>query len=81
MPIWFSTGGGVVPVAVHGVHVAVSANGGKTWYPLRVSGSGSRRSVTATDPGNAGYVSLRVSATDADGTSVSMVVFNAYRVS
>lgn len=81
VPIWFSTGGGVVPVAVHGVSVAVSANSGKTWYPLRVSGSGSQRSVTVTDPRNAGYVSLRISAADADGTFVSVVVFNAYRVS
>lgn len=81
VPIWFGTGGGVVPVAVHGVQVAVSANGGKNWYPLHVSGSGSQRSVTVTNPRNAGYVSLRISATDADGTSVSLVVFNAYRVS
>jgi len=66
---------------VHGVQVAVSANGGKNWYPPHVSGSGSQRSVTVTNPRNAGYVSLRISATDAHGTSVSVVVFNAYRVS
>lgn len=81
VPIWFGTGSGAVPVAVRGVQVAVSANGGKNWYPLRVSGSGSQRSVTVTNPRNAGYVSLRISATDAAGTSVSVVVFNAYRVS
>lgn len=80
VPIWFGSGG-VVPVAVHGVQVAASANGGRTWQALHVSGSGSQRTVTVANPGSAGYISLRVSATDASGTSISVVVFNAYRVS
>jgi hypothetical protein len=69
------------PGSVHSVAVWASANGGKTWYPLRVSGGGTRFSVTVTNPAKAGFVSLRVRGADASGVSTDETIVNAYAVS
>jgi hypothetical protein len=71
----------VGPSSVHGVAVWASANGGKNWYPLRVTGSGVRWSVTVTNPAKAGYVSLRVRGSDASGVTTDETIINAYAVS
>jgi hypothetical protein len=79
VPIWFSNLGGNVPV--HGVQVWMSANGGKNWHSLRVTGTGAKRIVTVTNPAKAGYVSLRVKGTDGTGVTTDVTVINAYAVS
>ena len=79
VPITFDTQAG--PIAVHGVKVWASANGGKTWTAHAVSNSGSTWTVTIANPGQAGYVSLRVQGTSASGATALVTVINAYRVS
>jgi hypothetical protein len=68
-------------VAVHSVRMWMSANGGKNWYPLRVTGTGADRTVTVTNPAKAGYVSLRVRGTDGTGVTTDVTIINAYAVS
>lgn len=62
------------------VSAQVSADGGKTWRPAKVTSAGSGRfriSFTATAGTN---VTLRVSASDASGGSITETIPNAYRV-
>jgi subtilisin family serine protease len=70
-------GASAVPVKV--LTVDVSTDDGKTWHPAKVerAGAGWRTKVT-NEPGAA--VSLRASATDADGNKVEQTVLRGYRV-
>jgi hypothetical protein len=79
VPIRFASISG--SVAVHGVQVWMSANGGKNWHLLRVTGTGAERTVTVTNPATAGDVSLRVRGTDGSGITTDVTVINAYAVS
>ena len=66
-------------VAVTGAKVAVSLDGGKSWHPAAVSGSAG--SYTASFSAPAGVqVSLRTSAADAAGSTVTETLINAYQV-
>lgn len=79
IPITFDTQTGAI--AVHGVAVWASVNGGQTWTALTVSNTGHSWSVTVRNPAHAGFVSLRVKGTSAAGFSASVTAINAYRVS
>jgi hypothetical protein len=58
----------------------VSVNDGKTWHPAKITGHDG--SYTATFRARAGVkVSLRTSATDTTGGSVTETLLNAYQVS
>jgi len=82
VPIWFTLGDYKNSnISVHGVKVWASADGGKTWYALRVGHSGFQWTVSVRNPGKPGFVSLRVQGTDSSGFTVSETVINAYRVS
>jgi hypothetical protein len=60
--------------------VSVSFDGGKTWHPATVTGHDG--SYTAAFKAPAGTkVSLRTSATDAAGGSITETLINAYRTS
>ena len=66
-------------VAVTGAKVAVSFDGGKSWHAATVSGSAG--SYTASFSAPAGVkVSLRTSAADAAGGTVTETLINAYQV-
>jgi hypothetical protein len=67
-------------ISAHGVRVWASADGGKTWQPLRVSRSGPHWTVVVTNPGTAGFVSLRVQGTDAHGSTARVTLTSAYAV-
>ncbi|MGK5739831.1 S8 family serine peptidase [Micromonospora sp. URMC 103] len=58
------------------VRVEVSFDGGKSWRPAPVHGSGTR--FTAMVPAGHGTVSLRVHAADRAGNSVDQTVVDAY---
>jgi hypothetical protein len=67
------------PVGVTGASVRVSFDGGHTWQPATVTPAGSGRfTVTFTAPAGV-TVSLRTSATDAAGGSVTETIQDAYR--
>jgi len=70
---------------VNGVQVtratmSVSFDGGTTWHPAKVTGHGGSYTATFTAPAGA-KVSLRTSATDAAGGSVTETLPAAYQIS
>jgi hypothetical protein len=81
VPIWLTHYAANHSVGVHSVQVWASGNGGKTWTALKVSHSGGTWTVTVTNPDEAGYVSLRVSAPLSNGVTTKVTVINAYAVS
>jgi hypothetical protein len=66
-------------VAVTGAKVAVSFDGGKSWHPAAVSGSAGSYTASFTAPAGV-KVSLRTSAADAAGGTVTETLINAYQV-
>jgi len=66
-------------VRITGARVQVSFNGGRTWRPATVKSAGSGQfTVSFTAPAGA-EVSLRTSATDAAGGSITETIQDAYR--
>jgi hypothetical protein len=59
--------------------VAVSLDGGKTWRQATVTGSGGSYTASFTAPAGA-KVSLRTSAADAAGGTITETLINAYQV-
>jgi hypothetical protein len=70
----------VKPITVTRASVSVSFDGGKTWHRATVTGHGGRYTATFTAPAGA-KVSLRTSAADAAGGSVTETITNAYQTS
>ncbi|HZM77979.1 MAG TPA: S8 family serine peptidase [Candidatus Limnocylindrales bacterium] len=69
------------PVAgINTITVQYSTDDGATWQNATVTGSGPNRTATVTNPGTSGYVSLRATATDWAGNSVTQTTIRAYRV-
>ncbi|MEU8418878.1 S8 family serine peptidase [Amycolatopsis japonica] len=68
--------------SVRQVTAEASFDGGKTWHRQFVFGSGSHRQAFVAAPpfGSARFASLRLSATDSGGNSVTQTVMNAYRL-
>ncbi|MFD5091177.1 S8 family serine peptidase [Amycolatopsis thailandensis] len=64
------------------VTAEASFDGGKTWRRQLVFGSGPRRQAFVVAPpfGSSPFVSLRLSATDSAGNSVTQTITNAYRL-
>jgi hypothetical protein len=59
----------------------VSLNGGKTWRPAQVRPAGQDRFSAAFTTSPSALVSLRVTATDTVGNSLTETILNAYRTS
>ena len=66
--------------AVTSAAVSVSFDGGKTWHPATVTGHDGSYTATFTAPAGA-KVSLRTSASDAAGGSITETLMNAYQIS
>jgi hypothetical protein len=61
------------------VSVSVSCDGGKTWQPATVTGSGGNYTASFSAPAGS-TVSLRTNAADAAGGSITETITSAYRV-
>jgi hypothetical protein len=70
----------VAPIPVTRASVAVSFDGGKTWHAAKVTGRAGNYTATFTAPAGV-TVSLRTSAADASGGSVTETITNAYQTS
>jgi hypothetical protein len=66
--------------AVRSLRVEVSFDDGHTWRPARVRGSGDHRIATVLNPRGAGFASLRATAADTKGNTVTQTVIRAYAV-
>jgi subtilisin family serine protease len=71
---------GAPQASITSLTVQVSADDGKTWQTAPVSPSGDGWVATVTNPA-AGFVSLKASATDSGGNSVTQTIERAYAVS
>ncbi|MFC4063446.1 S8 family serine peptidase [Actinoplanes subglobosus] len=60
------------------VGAEVSYDDGATWQRADVSGTGDQRTVTVTHPAGPGFVSLRASAADDAGNTVTQETIRAY---
>jgi subtilisin family serine protease len=68
------------PVAgMNTITVQYSTNDGATWQNATVTGLGNNRTATVTNPAS-GFVSLRVTATDFAGNSVTQTTIRAYQI-
>ncbi|MBB2940744.1 subtilisin family serine protease [Actinoplanes lutulentus] len=72
---------GVKVGKVKSVKLEVSYNDGKTWQKAGLRGSGDKRLATVQHPKGKGFVSLRVSASDTAGNTVTQTVIRAYGLS
>lgn len=69
------------PIAgINTITVQYSTDDGATWQAATMSGSGTSRTATLTHPNITGFVSLRATATDFAGNSVSQTTIRAYRI-
>jgi subtilisin family serine protease len=59
--------------------VEASFDGGKTWVPAQVFGTGDSREALVKRPAGHGLISLKASASDAAGNTVQQTILNAYR--
>ena len=69
----------VKPIKVTRAAVSVSFDGGKTWHAAQVTGHDGSYAAAFTAPAGA-KVTLRTSAADAAGGSVSEIIANAYQI-
>jgi hypothetical protein len=67
--------------AVKTATVQVSQNGGKTWRPVAVTGTGPGRFRAVFSDKRAGTVALRVTAADSAGSRIKETILSAYKVS
>jgi hypothetical protein len=67
-------------IAVTRASVSVSFDGGKTWHPTHVTGHNGSYTATFTAPAGA-KVSLRTSAADTAGGSITETITNGYQTS
>jgi hypothetical protein len=61
--------------------VQVSQDGGKTWRPVAVTGTGPGRFRAVFSDKQAGAVALRASAADSAGSQIKETILSAYKVS
>ncbi|ROT31669.1 peptidase S8 [Micromonospora sp. HM5-17] len=65
---------------IRSVAVDVSYDDGRTWHRARVVASGGTGQVLLRHPEQAGFVSLRATATDRSGNTVRQTVLRAYAI-
>lgn len=71
---------GTTTAQVKQLTVQASFDDGRTWTPLRPRPAGGGRQVAVTNPGHAGFVSLRAAAQDPAGDTVTQMILRAYAV-
>jgi len=70
---------GMVRYPIRSVRLEVSADGGRTWQVVRVTGHGLTRWAQVPDPAS-GYVTIRTVVTDVRGDTSTQTVYQAYGV-
>ncbi len=69
------------PVAgINTITVEYSTDDGATWQTATMSGTGTNRTATVTHPSMNGFVSLRATAVDFAGNSVTQTTIRAYKI-
>ncbi|MET7951635.1 S8 family serine peptidase [Micromonospora sp. NPDC005324] len=80
IPVQVQRQPGVTASRVIGLTVDVSYDGGRSWHPAQVRHDGHGWTATVQHPAGAGYASLRATARDAAGNTVTERIIQAYRI-
>ncbi|GAA4670382.1 S8 family serine peptidase [Phytohabitans rumicis] len=80
VPVTVTPQPGSTAAAPSTLTVEVSHDDGVTWEPAAVDRAGGRPIATVRHPDRDGFVSLRATATDANGTKVEQTIIRAYRI-
>ncbi|TCB97637.1 peptidase S8 [Micromonospora zingiberis] len=80
IPVQVERQDGAPAARTRSLTVEVSYNGGKTWQRAKVHKAGSGWQATVQHPRGAGHVSLRASAEDSAGNTVTQRTIQAYRL-
>ncbi|GAB3954000.1 S8 family serine peptidase [Micromonospora vulcania] len=80
IPVQVQRQPGVSASRVTGLTVDVSYDGGQSWQPAQVRHGGHGWTATVRHPSGSGYASLRATARDADGNTVTQRIIQAYRL-
>ncbi|MER7472214.1 S8 family serine peptidase, partial [Micromonospora sp. NPDC000018] len=80
IPVQVQRQPGAPSARVAALTVDVSYDGGKTWQPARVRPGGDGWTATVRHPAGTGHVSLRATARDTAGNTVTQRVIQAYRL-
>ncbi|WP_074314304.1 S8 family serine peptidase [Micromonospora cremea] len=80
IPVQVQRQPGAAGSRVTGLTVDVSYDGGQSWRPAHVRHGGNGWTATVRHPAGAGYASLRATARDAAGNTVTERIIQAYRL-
>ncbi|WP_435208648.1 S8 family serine peptidase [Micromonospora sp. bgisy143] len=80
IPVQVQRQPGAPAARLTGLSVDVSYDGGRTWQPARVRHGGHGWTATVRHPAGPGYASLRATARDAAGNTVTQRIIQAYRL-
>jgi hypothetical protein len=78
-PVTVERQAGSKPATLVGLTVEASYDGGATWTPVELRGSGAERTAAMKNPAS-GTVSLRGTARDSAGNTITQTIVNAYSV-
>ncbi|GAA0930027.1 S8 family serine peptidase [Nonomuraea longicatena] len=80
IPIWTERNPGATKAQVKSLRLEMSADDGATWTTVPVKAAGPHWAARIANPAAAGFVSLRASATDGNGDTVTQTVRRAYAI-
>lgn len=81
VPVTVTPQPGPTATALTTLTVEVSSDDGGTWQPAPLQRAGDQTIATLQRPNRDGFVSLRATSTDANGTRVEQTIIRAYRIS
>jgi hypothetical protein len=80
VPLWVSREPGAAASRVTRLTVQASADGGRTWHRVALARAGGHWVATMHNPATPGYLSLRATAADGAGDTVTQTIIRAYAV-
>ncbi|MFD8533413.1 S8 family serine peptidase [Streptosporangium canum] len=80
MPLWVERNPGGADAAVRSVRLEMSSDDGTSWRRVPVAPTASGWTAVVANPRTPGFVSLRVTATDASGAGLTQTITRAYAV-
>lgn len=80
IPVTVKGQDGVPAVDVTRLTLHISHDGGRTWRPASLRATEAGWTATVVHPAGEGLVSLRATATDSAGGTVTQTIINAYRI-
>ncbi|WP_329428144.1 S8 family serine peptidase [Streptosporangium sp. NBC_01495] len=80
LPMWVERNPGALKAAVQSVQLEMSSDDGTSWRRIPAAPTPSGWTAAVPNPKTPGFISLRVTATDAAGTGLTQTIIRAYAV-